>query len=509
MNFPVSPSVLPSPAAEPIRDRPRSYTYQPSVTLRQSPIWSRAILWGLVASAAFAFTWAHVAQIEEAVATTGKLAPQGTVKEVQSPMNGVVKEVLVKDGQQVKKGDLLLKVDPTGAQAQLKSLETVRKRLVQENQVYRSYLGSAGSVVNGLEKITPELASLAKSRAALASEIRMYQAQLNDLILGSSATLDEQQYLQYSRAEVATRTATLELETQQLGKQFNQAQIQLASAKDMLAVNQRILNDIEPLVKEGAIARIQYLKQDQEVRKNQAEVAQLAQEQQRIRLAISQGQEKLENTIALGKKEILIRMAENNKRIAEIDSQFNKLILENEKRIAETENQISQAKLTLKYQELRAPANGTVFDLLARSPGFVLTGSQPVMKIVPDEALVAEVFITNKDIGFIKPGMEVDVRIDSFPFSEFGDVKGEITSIGSDALPPTQIRPFYSFPSKVKLKHLSLSTTKDLVRTPKGQEIRLQSGMSISANIKIRKRSVMSIITDTFSQKMESLKSVR
>jgi HlyD family secretion protein len=97
---------------------------------------------------------------------------------------------------------------------------------------------------------------------------------------------------------------------------------------------------------------------------------------------------------------------------------------------------------------------------------------------VPSDALVARVFITNRDIGFVREGMEVDVRIDSFPYSEFGDVKGTLTQIGSDALPPDQVNPTFRFPAEITLG--------DQVIAIDGQPVKLQSGMSLSANIKTR-----------------------
>lgn len=124
-----------------------------------------------------------------------------------------------------------------------------------------------------------------------------------------------------------------------------------------------------------------------------------------------------------------------------------------------------------------------------------------ILKIVPDDALVAKIYITNKDIGFVKEGMTVDVRVDSFLFSEFGDVKGKLVWIGNDALPPDQIYPFYRFPAKVRLERQSISIN--------GRKVLLQSGMSVSGNIKLRERTVMSIFTDMFSSSVESLKFVR
>jgi len=77
-------------------------------------------------------------------------------------------------------------------------------------------------------------------------------------------------------------------------------------------------------------------------------------------------------------------------------------MVENNKRIAEIDSQLRQAEVNLKYQELQAPVSRTVFDLQAHSPGFVTNSSEPILKIVPDDALTAKVFITNRDIGFVR-----------------------------------------------------------------------------------------------------------
>jgi len=103
--------------------------------------------------------------------------------------------------------------------------------------------------------------------------------------------------------------------------------------------------------------------------------------------------------------------------------------------------------------------------------------------------------------SLVKEGMDVNVRIDSFPFSEFGDIKGKLVWIGGDALPPDQIHPYYRFPAKVKLQRQSLIVN--------GRSVPLQSGMSISTNIKVRSRPVISIFTELFTRSIESLKSVR
>uniref|UniRef100_A0A0C1RB49 Hemolysin D n=1 Tax=Tolypothrix bouteillei VB521301 TaxID=1479485 RepID=A0A0C1RB49_9CYAN len=501
-----SSRVLEPEVRVPVNTSTEDNKFARSVVLRQSPIWSRAILWGILGVTALVLIWAHFAKIEEAIPSQGKLEPQGTVKEVQAPVAGVVKAVLVKDGQRVRRGDVLLRLDPTAVRSQLISLLKIRTALMQENQFYRAQLAGKNTSSNTSLSISqiqlpPGLISLTQSRAALIAENRLYRAQLNGQYQNPSFSPEEAARIEFSQAELQARVSSDQLQTDQLKKQLNENQAQLSSARDIREVNQTILNSFEPLAVEGAISRIQFLKQKEQVRTHQADVERLTQEQARLRFAIAQSQEKLKNTIAAAKKELLTQIASNNKQVAQIDSELNKTILENDKKIAETENQISQARLNLQYQELRSPSDGIVFDLQARYPGFVTNPSQAVLKIVPTEDLTAKVYITNKDIGFIKEGMKVDVRIDSFPFSEFGDIKGEVVWIGSDALPPDQIRPYYSFPVKIRLERQSLAV--------RNREVPLQSGMSINANIKVRDRTVMSIFTDLFSEQIDNLKTIR
>jgi hemolysin D len=469
------------------------------IILQRSPFLSRAIVWGIVGFTSFSILWASFARIEEAIPATGKLEPKGTVKEVKAPLNGVVKSVNVRDGQRVKQGDLLLTLDPTTAQSQLASLQKIKTALQQESEFYRAVLANSAPGTKSLP-LSPEVAALTQSRTTLAAENQLFRAQLSDTDPGNFSA-EQQLRLRSNQAEAASRSATAELEIAQLERQLAQNQVQLASAKDLLAVNQGIFNDLEPVAKAGGISRIQFLQQQQEVRNRQAQVEGLVEEQERLKLAIAQSGQKLQNTIALSSQNLLTRIADNEKRIAEIDSQLNKAIVENDKRVAEIDSQLSQTQVTLNYQELRAPADGTVFDLKASTPGFVANSTEPILKVVPDHNLLVEVFITNKDIGFIKEGMPVDIRVDTFPFSEFGDVKGKLVSIGSDALPPTQLRPFYSFPAKVELDQQVLKVN--------GRELPLQSGMAVSVNIKVRDRTIMSIFTDGFVKGLESLKFMR
>ncbi|MFN5971622.1 MAG: HlyD family efflux transporter periplasmic adaptor subunit [Microcystis sp.] len=541
-----------------------------SVILKQSPIWSRTIIWTLMSVTTAALIWSAFAKIEQVVGAQGQLKPQGKVQEVQAPVNGVVQEVKVKDGDRVNKGDVLVLMDSSASKVQLESLGKIRATAEKENQFYRLLMAqdlTPAQVESSIAqlKLPSEIADLARNRAALVAENQLYQAQVSEG--ASSSALQEEQLarLAAARREANSRQAAARLEMEQLEKQLAQTGVQLADARSQLIkdrlvleeiktrnansmkqgqesldIERNILKDIEPLGDEGAIARYQINKQKQSVtdRQNElqqqeangkidrekqekevqtriAEISRLEQEEKRYFLLISQAQEKLINTTVITEKDVRDKMADNHKRIAEIDSQISRIIIDNNKRIAELDSQISQAQQTIKYQKITAPIDGVVFDLKAR-PGFVPQPSQAeaLLKIVPDGCptqikdaakgcLVAEVDVTNQDIGFVRVGQKADIRIDSFSYSEYGDIKGEVISIGSDALPPDENHRFYRFPVRVSLNSQEL-VLKDKSTLP------LQSGMSVSVNIKVNEnRTVLGLFTDMFNKQVDTLKQVR
>ncbi|WP_193193956.1 HlyD family efflux transporter periplasmic adaptor subunit [Nostoc sp. MG11] len=480
--------------------------FEQSVVLRQSPVWSRTIMVTLVGLACFGIGWASFAKIEQVIPATGQLKPEGTIKEVQAPVSGVVKELYVKDGQEVKPGDLLLTFDSIATVAELNSLNKIRTALTQENQIYRRLMGASSGVVSELQflrgKLSQEATFLLKSRASLVAENQLLRTQLENFGTGAGLGADELERIQVAKRELDSRSAAAQLEVEKTKKQLAQNQVKLEDTKASLAIQERILNKLKILAEEGGISQLQYLNQQQQVQNLAAEVAQLFQEGQRLKFDIEKGRQDLNNTVAVSDKVILDKIGDNKKSIAEIDSQFMKVVLENEQRLADVNSKISQTQLNVKYQELRAPVAGTVFDLQAKNPGFVANSTQKLLQIVPNDNYIAEVFITNKDIGFVRKGMKVDVRIDSFPYSEFGDIKGEVLGIGSDALPPDETHQFYRFPAKIQLDKQSLQI--------RDENVSLQSGMSISANIKVREeRTVMSLFTELFTKQVETLKEVR
>ncbi len=420
------------------------------------------------------------------------------------------------------------------------ALTTSRSSILAENQLYRTELN--GTSNSGL---TPEQQQrLQSSRAELSSRVSSGRLEIgqvdNQMRENRGKRVSTGELLTDNQAVIVNIEAKATAKKSQIAAQIAENRTRHQSSQSLLTSSQAILTSLKPATAAGALSRNQAIKQEQEVisrqsevmqlddqyrklaqdgeelvansrleiqsqqqqiRKYQQEIGQLDREYNRLIMAANQSREKLKNSVAGSSKELLAKISNNDRQLAEIDGQLNKMIVEIDRKVADLNTQISQAKMNLKYQDIVAPVGGTIFELKAGTPGFVATSSEPVLKIVPNNNLNAKVFISNKDIGFVKPGMTVDVRIDSFPFSEFGDVKGKIVSIGSDALPADQTHQYERFPAIIQLKTQNI--------TIKGKPVTLQSGMSLSANVKIRDRTVMSIFTDLVYKQGDSLKTIR
>ncbi|PTT96317.1 hemolysin activation protein, partial [Pseudomonas sp. HMWF031] len=214
----------------------------------------------------------------------------------------------------------------------------------------------------------------------------------------------------------------------------------------------------------GAMARNAYLSQLNEVQELRADIATLQEEKVRVIGAAS------------------TQLNEVNREIINLRSELVGL------------------KETISYRTILAPIAGRVFDTQV-GPFSVVGTDQVLLKIVPENSLEANVEIPNSDVGFVKVGMPASVSVDSFPSGEFGYIKGTLSSIGSDALKPDQTAQQYQFPGVITLEQQSVQSG--------DQELNLQSGMGVTANIKLRSRPAISIITDLFTKQFEGLKTFR
>ena len=357
--------------------------------LQQSRFLVRTIVWVLLSTTGLSVLWLSIAQTDEVVTAPGKLEPVGDVKTVQMPVGGVLSEILVKDGEQVSKGQILLRLDNEATLERSESLQQV-------------------------------LAAKTKQHELKTLELQRY-ATLND-----------------------TEQSTL---------------------SDGLALERQILQKLDILRLSGATSELQYLQQKNKVRELDGQL-------QRLRV-------------------------DRLRQFAVYQQELQGIVGEK----ADLRSQIAELSVNIRYQDLRSPVDGVIFDLKPKGTGFVAQSSEPVMKVVPFSALQAKVEIGSADIGFVRVGKPVDLSIDSFPATDFGVLQGTLSSIGSDALPPDQMKQYYRFPAVIKLNSQQF-------KLRSGLDLPLQVGMSLTANIKLRKVSYLQLLLGTFKDKAESLRRI-
>lgn len=184
----------------------------------------------------------------------------------------------------------------------------------------------------------------------------------------------------------------------------------------------------------------------------------------------------------------------------EIDEQLTSTISRSIAQIADLESRKASAEVQLQYITIKSPERGVIFQLNANEQG-VLGAGDVITQIIPQDGVKAKVWVTNKDIGFVKEGQSADVRVSAFDYTQFGTVPGVVSAIGADVIEPEGNNQQYRFPVTIKLNRNYLETNE--IKIP------LKTGLAVSANLFLRDRKLITLVSDMFGSQIDSLKSLR
>ena len=404
--------------------------------------WSRAIIWSLIGLTGFGLAYGSVARIETSISANGQLRPVGGSFELFPPFTAPIKRVLVRDGQLVKAGQPLVELDSEDAQRQRLELEALRDLWRQEANQAALQLGLPAMPVQGLEQ-----------RLGL-------HDQLQDTALRRKAA-DERRL----------RSAA----------SFREQNSDLQALIRKRAINNNIQLRMEGLLQQGAISRLELYRQEERNVELDGLIHRTEQQLEAARRDIGESDANLK------------QVGSSNRRL--LYGQY----VEARRQLLETGSRLAQLQSRLRLGILRAPVAGKVFDLRAK-PGELASG-HVLARIVPQQALEVELAISNRDIGFLKPGQPVDVRVTSFPFTDYGSLRGTISRIGADALPADSRTNQEVFPAIVRLERVQLER--------RGQSYALHPGMAVSGLIQLGSRPLLALLNDRFGTFWESTRSIR
>jgi len=410
--------------------------------------WSRAIVWSLIGLAGFGALYGSIARLETSVSAEGKLRPVGGVSNVRSPYNARLSRLLVREGQLVQAGQPLLAIDDRALREQLQNLTASEQLWQQEVDSVAHQLG-LGPATRNAGKGMPTA--------------------------GNPAT-------EADSNEVALRQASARQDRLRSEIQLRQQQGDLAALRARLQISNNIRQRLQRLQREGALAQLELDRHNERQIELTAQLRRTEQELEISRRRIEGGRLQERQVLASDRRELFGRY----------DRARNQLV--------EVSNRLLELRERLQQAELRAPQAGRVFDLRVKA-GETLTAGQPLLQVVGQQGLEAELRISNRDIGVLQPGMPVDVRITALPFTDYGSLKGTLVRVGADALPPEPNSPQESFAAVVRLPAASLDR--------RGRRQALRSGMAVTGLIQLGSRPVLALLNDRLGSFAESTRSLR
>lgn len=379
--------------------------------------------------------WSILGKIDIIATSQGKLIPASNIKTIQTLTDSEIEEIYVQEGQYVKEGDLLLKFNQTEVSANI------------------------SRVKNEMEALEIAIARLKALLTENPQENFAYNKGIDEYLIKMHSDL-----LKSQMTEKAAKIEVLKGQISKAGKEKDTIQADLTRIEKLLPSVQERIEKKKILVDQKLLARLTFLEQEEEL-------TNLA-EQRNVQV---KKMAETEENIEYLKKEL-------RQYLAEFDKNLMQELTENREKLASYQQELVKYEEALKRTEVRAPLSGYVQQLVYHTKGGVVETAKPIMNIVPEDyKLEADVMILNKDIGFVKPEQEVEIKVDSFPFTKYGTIKGTVRNISGDAIQD----------EKLGLVYASRLTLLDNKIKADGQIVQLKPGMGVTAEIKTGKRRVI------------------
>ena len=334
--------------------------------------------------------WAAFGQIDIVASAQGRIVPSDRVKVIQPMEIGVVRTLLVEDGQKVKAGDVLLEIDPTINEAEA-------RQAGRDLRITRL--------------------DIARLRAALSDNGDPIAAFKPPADADPQQASDQRRFLESQVAEHRAKVGALDRQRQQKEAEVEATAATVAKLEAMIPVLQQRFEIRRNLASQELGSKLQYLEMLQSLTEMQQE------------LKVQQNNKRVAEAAAAAIGEQRAQAVAEYRR--GLFDELGKMV-QKENGLAET---LVKAEQKAKLQALKAPVDGTVQQLAVHTVGGVVTPSQELMVVVPaNSRLEIEANIPNRDIGFIQAGQEAEIKVDTFNFTKYGLIHGSVVSVSQDSI---------------------------------------------------------------------------
>ena len=403
--------------------------------LDQEPLKTRRLLYAIALSVVVMIVWATFAEVDIVTRGQGKVIPSRQVQILGSQDGGVITEILVREGDLVQQGELLLKLDQTRSQSSLGENMAERSGLIVRAARLRA-------MVDG-QPFEPSQVMLTETADIVYQEQQLYDIRLEELEVQKGIARQQLKQRREELRELGVRRG-------QLGRE-----LELATEE---------LSRTTPMIESGAVSPVEVLRLQREVNKAEGELKQTRAQLSRISASISEAEGKL----------------------AGVDLEFSNGVRE---QLADTVNRINAlteagAGLSdrVRQTNLLSPVTGTIKQLLYNTVGGIVLPGRDIVELIPaDDSLLVEVRVRPQDIAFMAPGQVANVKVTAYDFVVYGGLEGKVEQIGADTVLDEEGNAFY----EVSVRTTTVAFGKDQPIIP---------GMTVEVDILTGKKTIMAYL---------------
>lgn len=409
-----------------------------------SPI-GRAILWTIMAVFTTGVLWATFGWIDIVATAQGKIIPSGYSKVIQPYETGVIASIHVQDGQIVRKGEVLIELDPTQNRADRDRATNEYRAARVEAARLRALIGGQ-SVFEAPADADPQYVLL--QRQLLVDQLAQYQAKV-----AAAQHLIEQRRaaLEQTRENIIRLEATVPMEAERAEAYKRLLEHEAVTKMDFLQAEGQRIDKVQELA-----GQRKKLNQDQSA---------LAEAEKNYRAMVSEFQQT---------KQVELSTTET--------------------KAGSLVQDVTKASQKADLQRLLTPIDGVVQQLAVHTVGGVVTPAQQLLIVVPqDHPVEVEAQVENKDVGFVKEGQPVEIKVETFPFTLYGTIPGTVLTVSDDAAPVEKVGLIY--PARVSMERSTIQV--------EGRQVNLTPGMVVTVEIKTGQRRLIEYL---LSPLLKSLK---
>lgn len=401
----------------------------------------------LAAFVIIAVAWSIIGSMDIVAVAPGKVIPTTAVQVVQPKETAEVKYIHVREGQFVQEGDLLIELDPTSTQADA-------GRLTQDWVAARIEAARLRALVDD----TPA-ENLPEVEGATPSDIQLNRT-----------------YLISERQAHLSTLAALDNELDQRRAEERSTLAQIQRLEQIMPIAQERADSKRDLLERGVTPRVEFLDRQEELIDYQQQLVIAESRLDEVRAAIKALGSERDRTDATFRRDILARLTAAEQRAASLSQE------------------VIKAQDRDRLMTLRAPVSGTVQQLQIHTVGGVVTPAQELMTIVPaDTDIEVEAMLLNKDVGFVRSGQDVKIKVESFPFTKYGTLDATVTQVSQDSVADENLGLVY--PVRLQLHQKQIPTSDGSVP--------LGPGMAVTAEIRTGTRQIIQYLVAPLNEYLD------